>query len=88
MQLGNSSPAVPALRVLIYSNTNLSEHEFSVQTEKLRQVASYDGDTRSWYAWLDIDSPERTAKMLTVLFEAARVHGTAVQVRTRHDGGA
>jgi len=38
-----ASPAAPALQVLIYSNTGLSEQEFSVQTEKLRRVASYDG---------------------------------------------
>jgi hypothetical protein len=82
----SAGPAAPALQVLIYSNTGISEQEFSVQTEKLRQVASYDGDTRSWYAWLDIDRPERAAEMLTVLFEAARVHGTAIQVRARPAG--
>jgi hypothetical protein len=80
---GRLSPGAVALRVLIYSNTGLSEQEFRVQTEKLRQVANYDGDTRSWYAWLDIDRLERVAEILAVLFEAARVHGTTVQIRAR-----
>jgi hypothetical protein len=33
--------------VLIYSNTGLPEPELSAQTDKLRRVASYDGDTRN-----------------------------------------
>lgn len=42
-------PTRSALRALIYSATGLSDQEFSAQTEKLRRVASYDGETRSWY---------------------------------------
>jgi hypothetical protein len=66
VELGRPSPGAAALQVLIYSNTGLSEQEFRVQTEKLRQVANYDGDTRSWYAWLDIDRLERAAEILMV----------------------
>jgi hypothetical protein len=46
-----------------------------VQTDKLRGVASYDGDTRTW---IHLDHPERGAEVLTALFVAARVHGTTV----------
>jgi hypothetical protein len=83
----SASPAAgPVLHVLIYSRTGLPEQEFSAQTEKLRSVASYDGDTRSWYAWLPLDRLERAAEVLTTLFEAARVHGTTVQVRAQPAG--
>ena len=78
----NSSPAAaPAFEVLAYSRTGLPDKEFSAQTETLRRILSYDGDTRSWYAWLPLDQPDRAAKVITDLFEAARVHGTTVQVR-------
>lgn len=76
-----SPTADPILQVLIYSNAGLPEPEFSAQTDKLRRVASYDGDTRTWYTWVHPDHPERGAEVLTALFEAARVHGTTVQVR-------
>ena len=66
----SASPAAPALLVLAYSKAGLAEQEFSAQTEKLRSVASYD-DTRSGYAWLPLDHPERAAEVLTALFEAA-----------------
>jgi hypothetical protein len=46
-----------------------------VQTDKLRRVASYDGDTRTR---IHLDYPERGAEVLTTLFVAARVHGTTV----------
>lgn len=81
-----SSPAVvPAFHVLAYSRTGLPDEEFGAQTETLRRILSYDGDTRSWYAWLPLDQPERAAKVLTAMLEAARVHGTTVQVRA-HPG--
>ncbi len=38
----SASRAVPVLQVLIYSNTGLSEQEFSAQTDKIGRVASYD----------------------------------------------
>jgi hypothetical protein len=69
--------------VLIFSNTGLPEQEFSAQLEKLRRVASYDSDTRSWYVHLPFDRPERAAEILTALFEAARVHGTTIQVQAQ-----
>jgi hypothetical protein len=40
------SPPAPEMRVLVYSNTGLPEQEFRAQTEKLRQVASFDSDSR------------------------------------------
>lgn len=43
----SASQAAPVLNVLIFSNTGLSEDEFSAQTEKIRRVASYDSGTRS-----------------------------------------
>lgn len=73
--------AAPAFQVLAYSRTGLPDEEFSAQTETLRSILSYDGDTRSWYAWLSLDHPERAAEVLTALFDAARMHGTTVQVR-------
>jgi len=81
-----ASPASAALQVRIFSNTGRPEQEFSAQTEKLRRVASYDGDTRSWYAWLPLDRPEQAAETLTALFEAARAHGTTIQVRVQPAG--
>ena len=76
----------PVLQMLIYSGSGLPEPEFSAQTEKLRRVASFDDATRSWYAWIHLDRPESGAEVLTVLFEAARVHGTTVTVRPWHAG--
>ena len=43
--------------VLIFSNTGLPEQEFSAQLEKLRRVASYDSDTRSWYVHVPLTAP-------------------------------
>jgi hypothetical protein len=73
----------PAFQVLAYSRTGLPDEEFSAQTGALRRVLSYDGDTRSWYAWLPLDQPEQAAEVFTALFEAARVHGTTVQVQAQ-----
>jgi hypothetical protein len=58
--------------VLIFSNTNLPEQEFSAQKEKVGRVASYDRDTRSWYTWIPLDRAERAAEMLTTLFETVQ----------------
>lgn len=78
-----ASPAAPALEVLAYAKSGLPEEEFSAQTEALRRILAFDGDTRSWYAWLPLDDPGRAAEVLNGLFEAARAHGTAVQVRAQ-----
>ncbi len=78
--------AGPVLQVLIYASSGLPEQEFSAQTEKLRRVASYDPGTRSWYTWIPLGQPGQVAEMLTVLFEAARVHGTTVRVRIQPAG--
>jgi hypothetical protein len=78
----NSRPtATPAFEVLAYSRSGLPDAEFNAQTETLRRILTYDGDTRSWYGWLPLDQPERAAKILTDMLEAARVHGTTVRVR-------
>src|SRR6266700_935575 len=82
----SASPAAPELQVLIFSNTGLPEQEFNAQTEKIRRFASYDRGTRSWYTWIPLDRPERAAEMLTALFEAARVHGTTIQVQAQSPG--
>jgi hypothetical protein len=66
--------------VLAYSRTGLPDDELNAQTATLRRILSYDGDTRSWYARLPLDRPEQAAEVLTALFDAARVHGTTVQV--------
>jgi hypothetical protein len=58
----SASRAVPVLGVLIYSNTGLSEQEFSAQTDKIGRVASYDRDTRSWYTWIPLDRPDGPRK--------------------------
>jgi hypothetical protein len=78
----SAGPAAPVLQVVIYSNTDLPEHEFRTQTEKLRRVASYDNATRSWYGQIPFDRPEWAAEMLTALFDTARLHGTDVRVQT------
>ena len=58
--------------MLIFSNTDLPEQEFNAQREKIRRVASYDSDTRSWYSQIPLDRPERAAEMLRE-FLAAKV---------------
>ncbi|MGO8890603.1 MAG: hypothetical protein ACLP8X_24145 [Streptosporangiaceae bacterium] len=78
---GIESATAPVLRMLIFSNTGLPEQEFNAQREKIRRVADYDSDTRSWYSQIPLDRPERAAEILSALFEAARVHGTTVQVQ-------
>jgi hypothetical protein len=75
-------PAAPVLQVVIYSNTDLPEHEFMAQTEKLRRVASFDNATRSWHGQIPFDRPEWAAEMLTALFDVARLHGTDIRVQT------
>ena len=82
----SASPAAPVLQVLIFSNTDLPEQEFNAQREKIRRVASYDSGTRSWYSQIPLDRPERAAEMLSALFEAARVHGTTIQVQAQPAG--
>ena len=37
----------------------------------------------SWYVHLPLDRPEQAAEILTALFEAARVHGTTIQVQAQ-----
>ena len=80
------SPAVPAFQVEAYSKSGLPDDEFGAQTEALRRILSYDGETRSWYGWLPFDHPERAAEVLTSLFEVARVHGTTIRVRAQPGG--
>jgi hypothetical protein len=82
----SASPGVPALQVLIFSNTDLTEQEFNAQRGKIRRVASYDSHTRSWHNQIPLDRPEWAAEMLSTLFEAARVHGTTIQVQARPAG--
>jgi predicted TIM-barrel fold metal-dependent hydrolase len=72
--------------VLIFSNTDLPEQEFNAQSEKLRRVAHYDSSTRSWHNQIPLDRPERAAEMLSTLFEAAREHGTTIQVHAQPAG--
>jgi len=82
----SASPGAPVLQVLILSNTDLPEQEFNAQREKIRRVASYDSHTRSWHNQIPLDHPERAAKMLSTLFEAARVHGTTIQMQAQPAG--
>jgi hypothetical protein len=83
-----AKPTAQILKVLILSNTALREQEFNAQRELIRRVASYDSETRSWYGQIPLDHPERAAEMLSTLFEAARVHGTAIQVHVQPAGGS
>jgi hypothetical protein len=83
----STEPATAAfLRVLIFSNTDLPEQEFNAQRDKIRRVADYDSNTRSWYGQIPLDRPERAAEILGALFEAAREHGTTIQVRAQPSG--
>jgi hypothetical protein len=41
---------------------------------------------RSWHNQIPLDRPERAAEMLSTLFEAARVHGTTIQVHAQPPG--
>jgi hypothetical protein len=77
----------PAFQVLAYSRTGLPDEEFSAQTETLRRILSYDGDTRSWYGRLPFDHPDQAAEVLTALFDAARVHGTTIRVSVQRAAG-
>jgi len=83
-----AGPTVPPpLLLTAHSKSGLPDEEFSAQTATLRRILSYDGDTRSWYGRLPLDHPERAAEVLTALFEAARVHGTWVQVEVKPAAG-
>jgi hypothetical protein len=79
----SASPGAPVLQVLIFSNTDLSEQEFNAQRGKIRRVANYDSHTRSWHNQIPLDRPEWAAEILSTLFEAARVHGTTIQVQAQ-----
>jgi hypothetical protein len=79
----SASPRAPVLQVLIFSNTDLPEQEFNAQRGKIRRVANYDSHTRSWHNQIPLDHPEWAADMLSTLFEAARVHGTTIQVQAQ-----
>jgi len=82
----SASPGAPVLQVLIFSNTDLPEQEFNAQRGKIRRVASYDSHTRSWHNQIPLGRPERAAEMLSTLFEAARMHGTTIQVQAQPAG--
>jgi hypothetical protein len=82
----SANPGAPVLQVLIFSNTHLSEQEFNAQRGKIRRVANYDSHTRSWHNQISLDHPEWAAEMLSTLFEAARVHGTTIQVQAQPAG--
>jgi len=82
----SANPGAPVLQVLIFSNTDLSEQEFNAQRGKIRRVANYDSHTRSWHNQIPLDHPEWAAEMLSTLFEAARVHGTTIQVQAQPAG--
>jgi hypothetical protein len=82
----SANPGAPVLQVLIFSNTDLSEQEFNAQRGKIRRVANYDSRTRSWHNQIPLDHPEWAAEMLSTLFEAARVHGTTIQVQAQPAG--
>jgi hypothetical protein len=79
----SASPGAPVLQVLIFSNTDLPAQEFNAQREKIRRVAYYDSHTRSWHSQISLDRPEWAAEMLSTLFEAARVHGTTIQMQAQ-----
>ncbi len=82
-----TSAGLPVLRLTITSNTSLPEPDFQAQTEKLRQVADYDSATSSWYNQTPLDRPDRSAEVLSTLFEAARVYGTRVEVQAKPVAG-
>jgi hypothetical protein len=82
----SASPAAPVLQMRIFSNTDMPEQEFNAQTGKIRRFADYDSATRSWHGQITLDRPEWAAEMLSALFEAARVHGTTVQVYAQPAG--
>src|SRR5690242_12431579 len=81
-----AEPAAPVLQLLIFSNTDLPEQEFDAQRHKLGRVAYYDSAARRWHSQLPLDRPEWAAEMLSILFEAARVHGTTIRVQALSAG--
>jgi len=81
-----AGPAVPALQLVIFSNTDLSPQEFDAQRDKLRRVADFDSAARRWHSQVPLDRPEWAAEILSVLFEAARVHGTTIRVQAQPAG--
>jgi hypothetical protein len=82
----SAAPAAQVLQLRIFSNTDLPAQEFDAQREKIRRVADYDPATRSWHNQVSLDRPEWAAEMLSTLFEAARVHGTTIQVHAQLPG--
>ncbi|SRR5712691_2188546 len=79
---------LPVLRLTISSNTDLPEPDFNAQTEMLRHVAYYDNVTSTWNNQIPLDRPEWAAVVLSTLFEAARAHGTRVQVQADPPAGS
>jgi hypothetical protein len=82
-----TSPDLPVLRLSMSSNTDLPEPDFKAQTEKLRRVADYDSVTSTWYNQISLERPEWAAEVLNTLFDAARAHGTRVQVQVEQGVG-
>lgn len=58
------SAIAPVLQLLIFSNTGLPEYEFNAQREKIRRVADYDSDTRSWYGQIPSTAPKGPPRFL------------------------
>jgi hypothetical protein len=77
---GTTPAGLPVL-LTISTDTNLPEPDFKAQAEKLRHVACYDNVTSSWNNQIPLDRPEWAAEALSTLFEAARAHGTRVEVQ-------
>ena len=82
----SAAPAAPVLQLRIFANTDLPALEFDAQREKIRRVADYDPA----HPQLAQPGPPRPPRMgreiLSTLFEAARVHGTTIQLQAQPPG--
>ncbi|MGH3156194.1 MAG: hypothetical protein ACRDNF_06430, partial [Streptosporangiaceae bacterium] len=84
--MASSGPAATGtamLELVIASNTDLPDHAFTVQKDLLRRVAGFDPATSLWHARLIPGNNEWAVKVLSTLFEAARVHCTTIRVQAR-----
>lgn len=77
-----ASMSTESFRVLIVSGPQPGE-TFAAQTEALRAAgATFDGDSREWYLFLDPTPPDRFAETLTALYAIAARYGATVTVQS------
>lgn len=63
------------------SNIDLKTAEFDSQVAMIKPVMAWDPATSTWRMRLSSSHAEHVSNVINILFEAARVYGTAVTVQ-------